>query len=249
MKCGHWITLAALAVGAALALSASGLFRSPLDLAATARAADAPKPAAKPAAQPAKKPGGLPPLKVDRSAPLLLEDAPKPKPAVAHAGPVADNSACLCCHTNYETEPMAVSHALENVGCVKCHGQSYAHRDDEDNVTPPDVMYPADKIDKSCDECHDEHDAPAKEVIARWQERCPKKTDPKTLVCTDCHGQHRLKFRTVWWDRKTRKLIVRKEGQRILMRYDPTKGKKHSPAANVQGRDSGKTAQGVETMQ
>ena len=245
MRCSAWITLAVLAVAVALVFASSGLFRSPLDVTATAWGGDAAKPPAKPAEQPAKKPGGLPPLKIDRGAPLMLEETPKEKPAPKPTGPVADNTACLCCHTNYETEPLAVTHSLGNVGCIKCHGLCYAHRDDEDNITPPDIMYWPERIDKACKECHDEHDAPAKEVIARWQQRCPKKTDPTTLVCTDCHGQHRLKFRTVWWDKKTRKLIVRKEGQRILMRYDPSKEKEQKPADK--GKD--KPAQGIEEMQ
>ena len=72
-------------------------------------------------------------------------------------------------------------------------------------------MYPPEAIAEKCAECHEEHDAPAVEVIARWQERCPKKTDPSTIVCTDCHGDHRLKIRTVRWNKKTRKLIINKE--------------------------------------
>jgi len=222
MKYGNWMTLSVLAAATALAFAWGG---------------EPEKPGAKPDDPPAKKPGGLPPLKVDRSAPLMLEEPPEPKPGPAArkpTGPVADNSPCLCCHTNYETELLAVTHAHGNVGCIKCHGLSYAHRDDEDNAIPPDVMYWPERIEKACEECHDEHDAPARQVIARWQERCPKKTDPNTLVCTDCHGQHRLKFRTVWWDKKTRKLIVRKEGQRILMRHDRPKHKEPEPA---EGKD------------
>ena len=216
MRYGAWITLTVLAVVAALVFCGDGLLRSQWEVTATALAADG----GQPAAQPAKQPGGLPPLKIDRGAPLLLGETPKEKPAKKPTGPVADNIACLCCHTNYEEEELVTQHVNDNVGCIDCHGKSYAHRDDEDNITPPDVMYWPQKIDPKCQECHEDHDAPAKKVIARWQERCPQKTDPGTLVCTDCHGQHRLKFRTVWWDKKTRKLIVRKEGERIKLRLD-----------------------------
>ena len=94
-----------------------------------------------------KKPGGLPPLKVGKDAPPLLDESAKPKVAAKqHSGPVADNQSCLVCHTNYQGETMAVSHAQGNVGCVACHGQSLAHCNDEDNVTPPDIIYPANKI-------------------------------------------------------------------------------------------------------
>jgi len=151
------------------------------------------------------KPGAPPPLVVDKNAPLLLEEpkAPPPKPK----GIVADNTACFVCHTNYEEEELVLIHAKENVACVKCHGQSLDHRNDEDNITPPDKMYPLEKIDSACQECHEQHDAPAVKVLARWQERCPKKTDPKSIVCTDCHGMHRLTRRTVQWDKRTGKLM------------------------------------------
>lgn len=151
--------------------------------------------------------GGPPPLVVDKNAPLLL-DAPA-KPAEKPKGPVADNSACHVCHTNYQEEQFAVVHAKANVSCAKCHGQSLDHRNDEDNITPPDVIFPAAKIETLCKDCHEEHNAPAVKVIARWQQRCPAKTNPKDIICTDCHGDHRLKTRTVRWDKDTRKLITR----------------------------------------
>ena len=161
--------------------------------------------------QPETKPVAPPPLKVDRGAPLLLE-GPAGKESAKEsedepAGPVADNSACHVCHANFQEESMAVLHAKADVGCVKCHGASVAHRNDEANVTPPDIMYSAAKIDAACRKCHDTHDAAAAKVIARWQERCPGKRDPKQVRCTDCHGEHRLKVRTVRWDKDTGKLL------------------------------------------
>lgn len=150
-----------------------------------------------------------PPLKVDRSKPLLLEERKPPaEPKKKPTGPVADNSACFVCHTNYQEESLASVHALEDVGCVRCHGASLAHRNDENNTTPPDKMYPAEAIDPACVECHDTHDAPARKVLARWKERCPEKTDFSRVVCTDCHGEHRLKLRTVRWDKKSGKLLA-----------------------------------------
>ena len=151
----------------------------------------------------------LPELKVDKGAPLLLDSLPDAKPEkTPDEGPVADNSACYCCHRNYEEEAMVQEHAKANVGCVKCHGESIAHRNDEDNITPPDVIYASDQIEKACQQCHDTHDAPARKVIAVWQQKCPAKTHVEDLLCTDCHGDHRLKIRTVRWDKHTRKLIA-----------------------------------------
>lgn len=144
-----------------------------------------------------------------------------------------DNFACYVCHGNYEDEELVVSHGKEEVGCVDCHGQSYAHRNDEDNVTPPDKMYAPEDVDKMCGTCHKMHNAPARNVIQRWQQRCPAKTNPEAIVCTDCHFQHRLRFRTVWWDKRTRELVIRREGQRTKTAEDHTK----KPA---EATDSGK---------
>ena len=157
-----------------------------------------------PAAQAAEK---LPPLTVDKSAPLLL-DGPTEKPGGKDKDPSSLNQACYVCHNNYTEELMVTVHAKEKVGCVDCHGLSFAHRDDEDNITPPDIMYPLDKIDTACQKCHETHDAPAKKVLTRWQERCPAKQDFASVVCTDCHGTHRLDKRVVRWDKKTRALVL-----------------------------------------
>ncbi len=166
------------------------------------------------------KPAPLPRLKVNKSAAPRLSDAPKTGAAKIGGKPRADNSACFVCHGNYQDEPLAQCHAAANVGCIACHGTSTAHRNDEDHRTPPDVMYAAADIDRACGKCHATHDAPAKKVLARWQEKCPAKTDPADVVCTDCHGEHRLRFRSYWWDKKTREFITPKDGKRIKMAPD-----------------------------
>ncbi len=206
-----WLALSASLGIAAIVYAACGLADRDLFLMTRAEAAE----------KEGEKSAGPPPLVVDRSAPLLLEEPPEEDPWAVPDGPRADNTACYVCHVNYEEEPFVVEHAKANVGCMECHGKSYAHRDDEDNITPPDVMFPPEKIEPNCKKCHDTHDAPAVKVIALWQERCASKTDPEELLCTDCHGEHRLKLRTVLWDKRTRKLIVRRESEPI------------KPAANV----------------
>ena len=166
------------------------------------------------AAEPeAKKP---PPLKVDKGAPLLLDEPTAP---VKKNPKAADNEACHVCHGNYREDAFVKAHADDGTGCVKCHGASLAHAGDEDNITPPDKMYAADEIAKSCQVCHETHDAPAAKVIACWQEKCPARTDPKQMLCTDCH-EHRLKFRTVWWDKKTGKLGDRQPGEKFRPNVD-----------------------------
>ena len=147
-----------------------------------------------------------PPLKLDAYLDEKLPEAPKDKVKLK-----VDNFACYVCHGNYDGEELVVSHGKEAIGCIDCHGKSYDHRNDEDNITPPDKMYPLEEVDAMCADCHDEHIADARKVIERWQERCPKKTDPKAIVCTDCHYQHRLARRMVRWDKKTGKLLMREK--------------------------------------
>ena len=68
-------------------------------------------------------------------------------------------------------------------------------------------MFPVESIDSSCARCHEGHDVKPRTVVKRFLERSPKQTDPKSLVCTSCHGEHQLAVRTVRWDRKTGKLV------------------------------------------
>lgn len=147
--------------------------------------------------------GGPPPLVVGEDAQALPDE-----PVAGKAkGKGADNAACFVCHANYKTETLATMHAAKNVGCAQCHGPSDAHCNDENNTTPPDVLFAADRIDAACRKCHETHSAAPAKVVARWRERCPTKTDPAAIVCTDCHGTHRLRVRTVRWDKRTRKLL------------------------------------------
>lgn len=138
---------------------------------------------------------------------LLSEGLPDAKPKEKLK---VDNSSCYVCHGNMDGEELVVSHGKEGTSCIDCHGASVAHRNDEDNITPPDVMYAPEGVDPMCAKCHDIHEASARDVIERWQERCPAKTDPREIVCTDCHYQHRLAFRTIQWDKQTGELIIRK---------------------------------------
>jgi hypothetical protein len=149
-----------------------------------------------------------PPLPVEKYLHEKLPEAPKEKVELK-----VDNFACYVCHGNYDGEELVVSHGKEGTGCIDCHGKSYAHRNDEDNITPPDKMYPLEEVDKMCEDCHDDHLASARDVIQRWQERCPDKTNPNEIVCTDCHYQHRLERRTVRWNKRTGEVLLRTETQ------------------------------------
>lgn len=186
--------------------------------------------------------GGPPPLVVDTSEPLLLDEPAAGQETAELTQAASENTACFVCHGNYRGEFIVERHAKANIGCAKCHGDSFAHRNDENNTTPPETMYAAGKIDSFCRGCHDVHDIPPrkiiaawmkekakkpdvtcegchkeddippKKVVARWKKRGIDKSDPETIVCTDCHGDHRMKVRTVIWDKETGKLLRTNKG-------------------------------------
>jgi len=146
--------------------------------------------------------GGLKtPPAAKNQAPLLLEDKPlllDNEPQIDQSeGPEADNSRCSVCHINYMQEDIAVIHARVNIGCAGCHGESDEHIADESwasggNGTAPDIMYPRPKINPFCMGCH------TKNKIDADQHK-PLFANLEKMVCTDCHGSHRLEVRKCKW--------------------------------------------------
>ncbi len=126
-------------------------------------------------------------------------------------GLVADNRLCFACHVNLKKETLTTVHAQANIGCTQCHGASEAHRLDEDTITPPDVMFPVEKIRSFCTSCHTED---AMTIVPAHQ-AAASELNPSTESCTDCHGQHRLKYRTRKWDKTTRNLIKDQRVRRL----------------------------------
>ncbi len=135
-------------------------------------------------------------------APLLLEDEPlllldDDEGSEESDGPQADNSRCFVCHVNYMDEDIAVIHARANIGCAGCHGESDEHIADESwasggNGTAPDTMFPKPKIVPFCMGCH------TKDKIDIVQHK-PLFANMEKMVCTDCHGKHRLHARKCKW--------------------------------------------------
>ncbi len=119
-----------------------------------------------------------------------------------------DNSPCYVCHANFEDESLSTRHFKAKIGCVDCHGESFAHRSDENNTTPPDKMYAPEDIEPACKNCHKTHNASPREVVEVYLKRCREISDPKELTCTNCHGRHRMFHRTIVWDKRTGKLIT-----------------------------------------
>ncbi|HUT24405.1 MAG TPA: NapC/NirT family cytochrome c [Sumerlaeia bacterium] len=132
---------------------------------------------------------------------------PRAEPAAGKECERADNSFCYVCHVNFQTEEFTDVHMAAGVGCKTCHGKCAEHADDEDHVTPPDVMYRKAQVDASCmtAECHPRE---------RMEEEIGHRpffagAEPERQYCTDCHGAHRLATRQRRWDRESRKLIER----------------------------------------
>jgi len=138
-------------------------------------------------------------VKLLRARPLNLEK---------HANVPSPDSACFVCHANFEDEKLAKKHAdtraeklareedpehlrpakdrPKRAGCVGCHGPSFHHRSDEDNVTVPDIMYTRGEVQAACLACHFPH----KNETKRKDGDGPPPPNP---VCTDCHGRHHCK--------------------------------------------------------
>ena len=172
-----------------------------------------------------------PPLVADDDAPLLLNDATNAAPTNLGASGVDINAACYVCHANFRDDPFVQSHARTNIGCIKCHGESKEHVADEANLTPPNAMYWPSRIRISCYGCHPVHQAPAHEVLARWAERCPQKTNAVFVVCTDCHGAHRMPVRAIVWDKRTGQLLSKGKPNIYRAAAGPPPGPVEKPVA------------------
>jgi len=134
----------------------------------------------------------------------LRDPLDSPGDGTALKGSAAYNTFCYVCHLNFKKEKLALRHARAGVGCTKCHGNSEDHSADEDNVTPPEIMYAKKKINPSCTKCHKPRE------LARKSQHKPvlAGTAKHKKYCTDCHGDHRVAVRTRRWNKDTGKLIA-----------------------------------------
>jgi len=124
------------------------------------------------------------------------------------------NEFCAACHYAFGEEKLARTHEQAGIGCERCHGESERHRSDEDNVTPPEIMYPREKINPTCMMCHPRHE------ISHVKPHAPLRKGAKTIFapasttaghhmhCTDCHARHhRIDVRTIRWNKATGELL------------------------------------------
>lgn len=143
----------------------------------------------------------------------------------------ADNSFCYVCHRNYEKELLSAAHTKQGIGCEQCHGVSERHSADEDGITPPETMFSKTRINPFCVKCHGaetlqglgEHELAltmlkAKDKASALSSNSPGKE--MKWICTDCHGEHRLKVRTRLWDKDTGKLVS-DDGVRMMDKSRP----------------------------
>jgi hypothetical protein len=106
------------------------------------------------------------------------------------ADPMGPNGACYVCHMTFVREELAKTHLTRKITCVKCHGLSAKHANDEDiGATKPDRPYTREQVNAMCRKCHKRHGAAPELVAARGIERGLTKVP---VVCTDCHGTHRI---------------------------------------------------------
>jgi hypothetical protein len=126
------------------------------------------------------------------------------------------NPFCKACHLDFDEEELALNHEIFGIGCERCHGESFRHRSDEANTTPPEIMYPKERINPSCMSCHPRQDIqdtkdhqPILEAgLSTFEEATPVGKDAKKY-CTDCHGsKHRvMRVRATHWDKATGALL------------------------------------------
>jgi len=106
--------------------------------------------------------------------------------------PLGANAACYVCHMTFVKEELSKTHLRAEITCVRCHGLSAGHANDEDiGATPPDISFKRDQVDAMCLKCHESHDLPSEarpsEELA--EEVVAGKYPP---ACTDCHGTHKI---------------------------------------------------------
>jgi hypothetical protein len=126
------------------------------------------------------------------------------------------NPFCRACHFDFDEEELALDHEVFGIGCERCHGESFRHRSDEANLTPPEIMYAKERINPSCMSCHPrqaiqdtkDHDPILEAGLSSFEGATPSGKDAKKY-CTDCHGsKHRvLRVRATHWDKATGALL------------------------------------------
>jgi len=123
------------------------------------------------------------------------------------------NVFCSACHYGFSDEELARTHEKAGIGCERCHGESERHRSDENNITPPEIMYPKAKINPTCMMCHPKHEirhvADHKMLLESTETIFDSADDnDDQIYCTGCHAEdHRINVRTIRWNKETGELL------------------------------------------
>lgn len=105
--------------------------------------------------------------------------------------PLGANAACYVCHMTFVKEELSKTHLRAEITCVRCHGLSAGHANDEDiGATPPDVSFKRDQVDAMCLKCHKSHSARGRLTADISPEEVGASKSPP--VCSDCHGTHKI---------------------------------------------------------
>ena len=121
------------------------------------------------------------------------EDSPrgsarlKASPA-SRRGAAKANRRCLECHVDFEEEPLVVRHQAGGVTCMRCHGHSQPHIEDEIRATKADVAFRGKAMALFCQTCHE----PGKHRRTPSHAAELAKPADKRRSCTACHGEHKL---------------------------------------------------------
>jgi hypothetical protein len=149
------------------------------------------------------------------------QDSNEPKAADDYYSRPAEafvaNPFCRACHLDFDEDELALNHEIAGIGCERCHGESLRHRSDEANITPPQLMYPKERINPTCMMCHPRHEIQHQEEhrpileagLSIFEDEEGAGDDPDARkYCIDCHGpHHRMKVRTIRWNKATGEVL------------------------------------------
>ena len=120
---------------------------------------------------------------------VLASCVPRPSAgAVGVARVRKANKRCTECHLDFIDEALTLTHQEAGVACVRCHGDSQAHREDEVRATKADVTFRGSAMQVCCLTCHD----PARHGALAAHATDAARQPSKRRACTQCHGEHKL---------------------------------------------------------
>ena len=97
-----------------------------------------------------------------------------------------ENNTCFECHVDFKEEELTTKHAKNGVSCVRCHGVSMPHMEDETRGTAPGAVFRGKSMKVFCLTCH----SPAK--WARESQHRKEMAKEKPRTCLQCHFDHKL---------------------------------------------------------